>query len=88
MTPEEADPSYDGRVNLIDSESVDMADTKNMKIRITRSMQKAYEEALADFKKDMHDFCVRRGVDCVFVRTDEPLERVLFSELLKVGIME
>lgn len=88
MTPEEADPSYDGRVNLIDAESVDMADTKNMKIRITRSMQKAYEEALADFKKDMHEFCAKRGVDCVFVRTDAPLERVLFSELLKVGIME
>jgi uncharacterized protein (DUF58 family) len=88
MTPDEADPAYDGRYNLIDSESVDAADTKNMKIRITRSMKKAYEEAMTDFKKDMHDFCVKRGVDCVFVRTDAPLERVLFSELLKVGIME
>ena len=46
LSPEETDPTYDGRVNLIDSESVDMSDQKNMKIRITRSMQKAYEEAL------------------------------------------
>ena len=88
LSPEEADPSYDGRVNLIDSESVDMSDTKNMKIRITRSRQKAYEEALNDFKQDIHTFCAKRGVDYVCVRSDEPLERVLFSELLKVGIME
>jgi uncharacterized protein (DUF58 family) len=88
MTPDEAEPAYDGRLTLIDAESVDVADPKNMKIRITRSMQDAYAEAMADFKKDMHDFCVRRGVDCVFIRTDDPLERVLFSELLKVGIME
>ncbi len=88
LTPEEDDPSYDGRINLIDSESVDISDTKNMKIRITRSMKKAYEEALADFKQDMHTFCAKRGVEYVFVRTDSPLERVLFSELLKVGIME
>ena len=87
VTPEEVDPSYDGHVNLIDSEAVDMADSKNMKIKITRSMQKAYEEALADFKQDMKTFCSKRNVEFVSVRTDTPLERVLFSELLKVGIM-
>ena len=88
MTPDEEDPAYDGRVNLIDSESVDISDSKNIKIRITRSMQEAYAETIAEFKKDMHDFCVKRGVDCVFIRTDAPLEKVLFGELLKVGIME
>lgn len=87
LSPEEVDPSYDGHVNLIDSESVDSADTRNMKIKITRSLQKAYEEALADFKQDIKTFCSKRGVDFVSVRTDTPLERVLFSELLKVGIM-
>ena len=88
LSLEEDDPSYDGRVNLIDSESVDLSDTKNMKLRITPSMQRAYAEALSDFKNDIHSFCAKRGVDYVFVRTDAPLERVLFSELLKVGIME
>ncbi len=88
MSPEEVDPSYDGRVNLIDSESVDLSDTKNMRIKITRSMQKAYDEALADFKQDIKTFCSKRGVDFISVRTDQPIERVLFSELLKVGIME
>ena len=87
MTPDEIDPAYDGRVNLIDSESVDAADFRNLKIRITRSMQQAYSEALADFKEDIKTFCSKRGVDFITVSTDTPIERVLFGELLKVGIM-
>ena len=88
LTPDEIDPSYDGRVNLIDVESVDLADVKNMKMKITRSMLKAYEEAMRDFKQDIKNFCSKRDVDFISLRTDEPIERVLFSELLKVGIME
>ena len=87
LTPDELDPTYDGRVHLIDSESVDVADTKNMKIKITRSMQLAYEEALRDFKQDIKTYCNKRGVGYVTIRTDIPIERVLFSELLNAGIM-
>ena len=88
MTPEEADPTYDGRMQLIDSESEDLMDSRNMKMKITRSMQQAYEEALKDFVGDIKSFCSKRGVGYVSVRTDQPIEKVLFGELLKVGIME
>ena len=88
MTPEEYDPTYDGRINLIDSEAVDMSDPKNMKLRITRSLQKAYAEALADYNLDIKNFCNKRGVDYISVLTDKPIEKVLFGNLLKVGIME
>lgn len=87
MTPEESDPSYDGRVNMIDSEAVDAADPRNMKLKITRGMQKAYQEALLDFKKDIKTFCTKRGVDFISVDTSMPIEKVLFGELLKAGIM-
>lgn len=87
LTPDEVDPVLDGRINLIDSESVDLADDKNMKIRITRSMQMAYREALADYYADIKSFCSKRGVDYIKVNTDTPIEKVLFGELLKVGMM-
>ena len=87
LMPEEEDPSYTGHVSLMDSEAIDASDTKNMKIKITQSMQAAYEEALKDFKNDIKTFCSKRGVDYITIRTDTPIERVLFSELLKVGIM-
>ena len=87
LSPDEVDPSYDGRVNLIDSESVDMSDPKNMKIRITRSMQKAYFEALAAFREDIGNYCKKRNVDYISVSSDKPIEKVLFGELLQAGIM-
>ena len=74
-------------MNLIDSEAVDISDDKNMKLRITRSMQRAYAEALRDFKQDIRTFCSKRGADYITVRTDMPIEKVLFGELLKSGIM-
>lgn len=88
LLPEEDDPSYTGHVSLMDSEAVDVTDSKNMKIKITGSLQKAYAEALRDYKQEIKSFCSKRGVDFISVRTDMPIERVLFSELLKVGIME
>ena len=87
LTPEELDPTYDGRVNLIDAEAVDVSDTRNMKLRITRGMQEAYAEALHDFIEDIRVFCNRRNVGFLSVNTAEPIEHVLFGELLKAGIM-
>lgn len=88
LAPEENDPVYDGRINLFDAESVAVDDPKNMKLRITRGMQNAYAQALADMKADMKSFCNSRGAEFVSVVSDRPIERVLFEELLKVGIIE
>ncbi len=87
LTPEELDPSYSGRVNLIDSESLDLIDPKNMKLRINSGLQEAYQLALADFKKGIYDFCKKRDIDYISIDTSEAIESVLFKQLLKVGIM-
>jgi uncharacterized protein (DUF58 family) len=87
LTPDELDPAYDGRVHLIDTESYDLTDDRNMKMRITKSMLQAYQEALTDMKADMKAFCSKHGVDYVSISTADPIERVLFNELLKAGIM-
>ena len=87
MTPDELDPVYDGRLNLIDAEAEDLTDSRNMKLRITRSLQIAYQEALKDFKADLKSFCVSRGAEFIAIDTDKSIEKMLFGELLKVGIM-
>ena len=87
LTPDEVDPVYSGRVNLIDSESEDIADLRNMRIKIDRASQKAYEEAMAEIAANLRTFCNSRGASFVTVYTDQPIEKVLFKELLKVGIM-
>lgn len=88
LSPEEEEPTYSGRVSLIDVESGDLADPRNKKLRITRSLQLAYQEALKDMKADIKSFCASRGADFISVTTDKPVERMLFGELLKAGIME
>ena len=87
LTPEEVDPSYTGRVNLIDVETDNIEDTRNMKIKIDRASQVAYMEAMNEILEDLRTFCNSRGASFVTICTDQPIEQVLFKELLKVGIM-
>ena len=87
LLPEEIDPSYDGRITLIDSEAIDAADERNMKLKINRSMRKAYQEALADFRKDIHEFCKKRDAGYLSLCTKTPIEKVLFGELFNIGII-
>ena len=87
LTPEEIDPAYEGRMNLIDSESLSIEDTRNLKLRITRGMLAAYTDALRDFQESIRSFCAKRDVGFIAVSTGTPIERVLFGELLKEGIM-
>ena len=84
-SPDELDPSYTDRVSLIDSESVDMTDPKNMKIRINKSMQLAFREAVDAFYADIRDFCKRRDAGFIALDCEKPIEKELFSELLKRG---
>lgn len=88
LSPEEVDPVYEGRVNLIDAESEDIADPRNLKIRVTRGLQLAYAEALASYTEELKTFCDSRGAGFISVTCDTPIEKVLFGELLKAGVME
>lgn len=87
LLPEEIDPAYDGRVNLIDAESEDMADGRNMKLKINKAMRKAYLEAFADFRNDIHEFCKKRDAGFISLSTETPIEKVLFGELFNIGII-
>lgn len=87
MTPEEREPLYSGRVNLLDSEAESALDEKNMRMNIDRSAQNAYELAMRDLIADINSFANSRGAAFVSVCTDQPIEKMLFKELLKVGII-
>ena len=88
VTPDEADPAYTGRVNLIDSEALDISDTKNLKLKIDKSFETAYSEAWQAHINDLKTFCNSREAAFVSICTDQPVEKALFKELLKVGIIE
>ncbi len=87
LTPDEVDPDYDGRVHLIDAESLGMEDTRNMKLRVTRGMLEAYREALRDFREDIKSFCNSREAGFLSAVCDKSVEKTLFGDLLKAGVM-
>ena len=87
MTPEETDPAYSGRINLIDIESSGMEDPKNMRLKIDRTNHAAYDQALHDYMESLRTYCHSRGAEFISVSTEYPLEKMMFKELLKVGIM-
>lgn len=87
ITPEEEEPVYSGRYDLIDCESEDISDGRNLKIRITRSMQLAYEQAFNDFIESIKSFANSREAVYITAKTDKPIEKMLFGELFKVGVI-
>lgn len=88
VAPEEADPLYSGRFNLVDSESVDSEDPKNLRLKVTRASLSAYLKAFEELKQNIKSFCHSREAQFITVNTDVPIERMLFGELLKIGIMQ
>ena len=88
MTPSEAEPTYDGRMNLIDSESIDLADPRNMRLRITPSLQHAYDRALKEYIEELTTYCHSRGAEFISVVTDKSIEKTLFGKLLGAEIIE
>ena len=87
LTPDEIAPAFEGRVHLIDCETSDILDPRNLKVKVTRSLLDNYERALADFKQSISTYCTKRGAAFISVRTDRPIEDMLFKELLRGEIV-
>ena len=81
VTPEEMDPDYFGRMQLVDAEAVDLEDGKNIRMRITKNEYNAYLQALTDYLDDMKQFCRSRKVGYVTVNTANPIEKELLNQL-------
>ena len=88
LSPEDINPAYSGRIQLVDYESADPLDERNFKMRITRAHLKAYNEAYNEFIDDIKRFCASRGVDYVCGVCNEPVEKLLFEKMQKVGVVK
>ncbi len=80
LSPDEFYPMLDGRINLIDSESTDLGDARNMRIIIKKKFVKAYQKALTEYEQELVDFCASRNVTFFTVLSDEPIEKVIFGK--------
>lgn len=88
LSPEEISPSYNGRMVLLDAESVDKTDEKNLKLKISRSEFEAYKEALSDYLKEVRSFCISRNVSYVLANTEKNVEKKLLEQLFETGVIK
>jgi hypothetical protein len=88
LSEDELNPQYTGRLRLVDSEAKDPLDEANMRLKITRSDLKAYEQALKDHQEDMKAFCTSRGAHFVIVSSKDSVERLVFDKLAQVGTVK
>ena len=85
LSPEDINPFCLGRIQLVDCESTDPMDERNFKMKITKTHIKAYNTALNEFIDDIKKFCASRNVDFISTTCDEPIEKLLFQSMYKVG---
>lgn len=88
LSPDEFYPDLDGRIQMIDSEAVDMADGRNMRLIMTKKMVNAYQKALDEYEQELIDFCASRGVTFFTVSSDDPIEKVIFGKGYETEIIK
>ncbi len=84
LAPDELEPSPDlvGEWRLQDVE-----DTDPIQATITPSVLRTYKRLLGAYTQEVGDFCRRRGVTYLVLRSDVPVEDVLLRTLRQVGVL-
>ncbi len=84
----EVSPNYKGRHILIDSETVDRLDDRNIKLNITKSDYEAYLKALDDYLKDIETFVKKRNLSYLHGISTDPIEKLFFEQLYESGVIK
>lgn len=82
LSPQEIKPTLDGQIRLVDSESKEA-----FNIAVTPAILKQYEKTLDSFTSNMKKFCSKMGVAYMQLGTDEAIEKVVFEDMVKTGII-
>lgn len=87
LDEEEIDPSYKGRNILIDTESDDRYDMRNIQLAISRGEVDAYRRAFKDYLADIRNFCNKRGITYIFNKSSDLFEKVVMEKLYESEVI-
>jgi uncharacterized protein (DUF58 family) len=84
LAPDEFEPSADlvGEWRLLDVENTDPINAT-----VTPSVLRTYKRLLNAYTREVGDFCRRRGVTYLLLRSDVAIEDVLLRTLRQVGVL-
>jgi uncharacterized protein (DUF58 family) len=83
LSQEEVEPEIVGDLKLVDIEDDDVAE-----ITVSGPLLKRYKQNLAAFRAGLHEFCARRGVNCLFTSTQVPFDRLVLTYLRQRGLVK
>ncbi len=86
LSPQELEPEgpegIAGDLRLRDVEDADLAE-----ITISAPLLKRYKQNLSAYCSQLRDFCARREITCLTVRSDTPIETLLLDYLRRRGLL-
>lgn len=83
LSPEEVTPPLAGDLRLIDVET-----GQAQEVTIDGGMREMYEKRLTAWRDDIRNECRRKGAHYFMIQTDEPWERLILSDMRKVGLVK
>lgn len=82
LAQEEIEPDITGDLQLVDVEDGDLAE-----ITVSGPLLRRYQHNLAAYRAALHDFCIRRGVTCLFTSNQVPFDRLVLTYLRQRGLV-
>jgi uncharacterized protein (DUF58 family) len=82
LSQEEIEPDLVGDLKLVDVEDDDMAE-----ITVNGPLLKRYKQNLAAYRQALHEFCTKRGVNCLFTSNQVPFDRLVLTYLRQRGLV-
>jgi uncharacterized protein (DUF58 family) len=82
LSQEEIEPNLSGDLKLVDVEDGDETE-----ITASAALLRSYRRNLEAYRAALHDFCVRRGVACLFTSNQVPFDRLVLHYLRQRGLV-
>lgn len=82
LSPQEVEPDITGDLRLLDIEDADTAE-----VTISAPLLRRYKQVLAAYCSQLREFCARRGIGCLCVQTDMPIDTLLLDYLRNRGLL-
>jgi uncharacterized protein (DUF58 family) len=83
LSPQEVDPPMTGDLRLKDVEDGDLAE-----VTISAPLMKRYKANLAAYCQALNQFCLRRDMQMLTVKSDTPIDVLLLDYLRKRGVVK
>jgi uncharacterized protein (DUF58 family) len=83
LSQEEIEPEIVGDLKLVDIEDDDVAE-----VTVSGPLLKRYKQNLAAYRAKLHEFCSRRGINCLFTSNQVPFDRLVLTYLRQRGLVK